>query len=64
LIGRKSDIEDIWNDITENKSLEDDEEESSFIVLEQLALLLSKLDAVADQTELEMEQERLVSLTE
>lgn len=56
LLGRKRDIEIIWSELTDG----------SFpcIKAQQIPLLLSKLDDVAIQTELEMERERLVLMSD
>lgn len=51
MIGRKADIEKIWSVLTSDCS-------TASVNTAQLPTLLSKLDDVADQIELEMEQER------
>lgn len=56
LLGRKLDIEIIWSELTDG----------SFpcVKEQQIPLLLSKLDDVAIQTELEMERERSVLMSD
>ena len=51
MTGRKADIEEIWSVLTSDCS-------TASANTAQLPSLLSKLDDVADQIELEMEQER------
>jgi hypothetical protein len=51
MIGRKADIEKIWSVLTSDCS-------TASVNTAHLPSLLSKLDDVADQIELEMEQER------